>query len=86
MAKVLIKEGIIDCQEQEGRSKTKKSFPGVGKVRCYVVRINDDKTSKAKKEIEEKEAITSKFFEQGSLVEGIPAAEFYAEIVNGMSA
>lgn len=85
VVKVLIKEGIIDCQEQEGRSKTKKSFPGVGKVRCYVVRINDDKTSKAKKEIEEKEAITSKIFEQGELMDDIPTPEFCAEIINGMA-
>ena len=84
-AKVLLKEGILECQEQEGRIKTKKSFPGVGKVRCYVIRINDEKTSQLKKAITEKETYTSPIVEQGVLMDGKAAEEFCAEIINGMA-
>ena len=83
-AKVLQKEGILECQEA-GRIKTKKSFPGVGKIRCYVIRINDEKTSQLKKEIEEKEILTNQLFIQGELMDGIPVQDFCRELTNGMA-
>ena len=81
-AKVLQNQGFLSCGEGD-RLKTKKSFPGLGVVRCYVVKVNEDETEKAKKEIEVNKELTSKLLVQGELIDGIPANEFYAEIING---
>ena len=83
-AKVLQNEGILICGEKN-RYMTKKSFKGVGVVRCYQIAIDTDSAEKTKKEIEEREILTNKILVQGELIDGVPAAEFYEEIINTMA-
>jgi Superfamily II helicase and inactivated derivatives len=81
-AKVLQSQGFLGCGEGD-RLKTKKSFPGLGVVRCYIIKINEEETSRAKNKIDENNELVNKLLVQGELIDGIPAEEFYAEIING---
>ena len=53
------------------------------RIKDQLLAGNFQKTEeKAKKEIEENRELTSKLLIQGELIDGIPANEFYAEILN----
>ena len=83
-AKILRKEEILRCKEYD-HYKTKKALPGLGKVPCYIIKMDTSdirlETSEQTKTIETQANLLEGTDKK---IEGIPPEDFFGEILNGM--
>lgn len=83
-AKILRKEEILRCQEFD-HYKTKKVLPGLGKVPCYIIKMDTSDIKLATSEQTKTLETQANLLEgMDNKIEGIPTEEFFGEILNGM--